>query len=394
MSALLLAVLGTAVVVGCAGDKAAGAGGGGGMRHGAGAENGSKKEEEAVPVRIATVERTSMSSLYSTSATLRASRQATVTTRSQGVIEHLAVEEGNRVEDGQVLAHLDADEQTITADRARATLETRKGEYERLQSLFEQDLVSKDEFEKAKREFRDAEHALDLAELDLSRTRIQAPFAGVIVRRYLDVGNTVTASTAVYDLADVTPLNADVNVPERHVARLEAGQAVRLVSDATSQSVEAIIDRIAPAVDPGTGTVKVTLAVEASDGLRPGTFVRVNIVTDTHGDTLVAPRAALVAEGRRWFIYRVGEDGTSAEKIEIDLGYESRDRVEILIMDETVELAAGDEVVVAGAGALEDGSMLDIMSDEGEAVAEVEEEIAVEDPDHEDDHDNDHEATP
>ena len=121
--------------------------------------------------------------------------------------------------------------------------------------------------------------------------------------------------------------------------------------------------------------MKVTLTVAASDGLRPGTFVRVEIITDTHEDALVAPRSALVAEGRRWFVYRVADDKATAEKIEIDLGYEFRELVEVMPMDAGVHLDESDLVVVAGAGALEDGSALQIMGDEPATDEEV---VAVE----------------
>jgi membrane fusion protein (multidrug efflux system) len=351
--AIVLSVL----VAGCGGE----ANGHGGNGHGDG-PNG-EQEEPAIAVSTGEVVREPISSLYSTSATLRADRQATVIARTRGVVERLVVEEGDRVAAGQALAHLEDDEQIIAAARARSTEEKARRVFERLSGLHERGLSSLDEFEASRTEAEDASHALELAELELSRTVIRAPIAGMVVTRHLDVGATVSDGTSVYDLADLDPLYADVNIPERHVTRLRPLQEVRLTADSTGTEASAIIERIAPAVNPATGTVKVTVAVEGDSGLRPGAFVRVDIVTDTHSDALVVARSALVAEGRRWHLYRLAEEDL-VEQIEVVLGFESGDRVEIdHPADSEITVSPGDQVVTVGAPALSDGAKVRVLNE-------------------------------
>jgi len=324
---------------------------------------GGPSAADAIAVRVEPATREPISQLYSTSATLRAKKRATVIARTRGVIRELRVEEGMRVSEGQVLAVLEDDEQRIAAERARTAAEVATSELERQAGLLDQGLVSEDVYERLRRDAVDARHAAELAELELSRTRIRAPFSGVVLTRQLDVGATVSDGTAVYDLADVDPLEADVNIPERHVTRLRPGQSVRLTADASDASVDARIERIAPSVDPATGTVKVTVAVAAGAGLRPGAFVRVDIVTATHEDALVVPRSALVAEGRRWHLYRLAGDGSTVEQLEVTLGFETGERVEIDSVASDDALAAGDEVVVIGASALSDGAVVQVVDD-------------------------------
>jgi len=354
----LFAIFVSVFVAGCGGGEANGHGTNG---HG---KNGDGEEEPAIAVRAGEVVREPISSLYSTSATLRADRQATVIARTRGVVRRLAVEEGDRVGAEQPLAYLEDDEQKIAAARAQTTEETARHDHRRLSGLYDRGLVSVDEYEASRRDAEDAAHALELAELELSRTVIRAPIAGVVVNRHLDVGATVSDGTPVYDVADLQPLYADINIPERHVTRLEPGQEVRLTADATGAEASAIIERIAPAVDPTTGTVKVTVAVEAGSELRPGAFVRVDIVTDTHADALVVARSALVAEGRRWHLYRLTEDSTTVEQIEVKLGFETGDRIEITgTVDASVAIAPGEGVIIVGAPALSDGAKVRVMTD-------------------------------
>jgi membrane fusion protein (multidrug efflux system) len=330
------------------------------------AEDKKEEKEDAIPVRVAALRREPLSSLYSTSATLRAEKQATVTARTRGVVRRVLVEEGARVTAAQELAILEDDEQRIEVARTSAARETRQREFERAQDLHAKALISDETHETAYRAFREAEQAAALAELTLSRTVIRAPFAGTIVRRHVDVGATVADGTAVYELVDVEPLLADVNVPERHVARLAPGLAVRLTLDAGGGQADARIERISPAVDPSTGTVKVTLSVGESRGMRPGGFVRVDIVTDTHAEALVVPRAALVAEGRRWHLFLLAASRELVEKVEVELGYEEGDRVEILATHASLE--PGRMVVTAGAAALTDGARVEVVEEVGGAV--------------------------
>ena len=358
-----IVVLGAALVLftGC-GDSSQ-AQSGGTASAGQADEEGEEPDEDAIAVEVSGVTRGSLSAVYSTSATLRADKQATVTARTHGVVRELLVEEGDWIREGQPLAVLEDDEQRIAFAQAQATSENRRREYERAEQLHEQELLSEEEYETARRESVEAQHDAELAELELSRTVIRATFDGRVLLRHLDVGATVNDGTPVYDIADLKPLYADVQVPERQVAQLEPGQTVRLMTDEDGGAGEAEIERIAPAVDATTGTVKVTLVLRRADGLRPGSFVRVGIVTDTHDGVLLVPRSALVAEGRRWHLFRLKDgDERHVELIEVARGFEEGDRVEILDGSGAERpLREHDRVVVTGASSLSDGSAIEIL---------------------------------
>jgi membrane fusion protein (multidrug efflux system) len=328
-----------------------------------------EKEEDAIAVRTARLGRETLSELYSTTATLRAEKLATVTARTEGVVRRLLVEEGDSVRKGQVLAELENEEQTITFEREQTTEENLQREFERAAKLHEQGLTSDEEFETARRAAKESKHSAELAELELARTTIRAPFSGRVLTRHIDIGASIGNGAAVFDLADLDPLYADIGVPERHVGRLSVGQQVRLRAEAFELTATARIERVAPLVDTETGTVKVTLAIGGQPALRPGTFVRVDVVIDTHAETLVVPRSALVPEGRRWHLFRVDETGNHVERLEIGRSFEENDLVEIAPVDPQVTLNDGDLVVVVGASALSDGVRIDSGSDESDGVA-------------------------
>lgn len=321
------------------------------------------RQPDPIAVSAAAVLREPMASVYKTSGTLRSNRRATATSRTRGVIEQLLVEEGDVVQPGQVLAQLERAEQLLAVDRYEMTFSIKQREFERSRSLQEEELVSSAELELIRQQVEELQHDLDLARLNLERTTITAPFGGIVVQRHLDLGATVSDGTALFDLADVDPLYVDVSVPERHVARLAAGQTVQLYADAVAISARAAIERLAPVVDTATGTVKVTVSVDPTVALRPGAFVEIEVVTDVRPQALVVPRSALVAEGRRWLIYRLADSGDSVQALEVVLGFEQGQRVEIAALSKGGELAAGDRVIVRGASALSDGARVLVVPD-------------------------------
>ena len=161
--------------------------------------------------------------------------------------------------------------------------------------------------------------------------------------------------------------------PNARSQPLSPGQQVRLHSDFANLAADASIERIAPSVDAETGTVKVTLAVPEQRGMRPGSFVNVQIVTDTHAGALVVPRSALVAEGRRWHLFRLKDDGPTVERVEIERGFEEGNRVEVTSVGGTARpLNAGDRIVVVGASALSEGARVRVMEPEpAQSASEV-----------------------
>jgi membrane fusion protein (multidrug efflux system) len=346
-----------------------------------GDEGSDRRRTDEIAVRIGEATRESMSEVYETSTTVRAQRTATITARTRGRLRELLVEEGEKVREDAPVARLEDEEQRIEVESLETTAEATRREFERLRELYDRELVSENEFEAARREADVAKHALELARLELTRTVVRAPFDGVIVTRHLDVGATVSDGTPIYDIADVDPLEADVRVPEDRALTMRVGGLVELTHGASGQTVDARVERIAPAVDPETGTVKVTVSVPTSGALRPGAFARVEILGETRSKALVVPRRALVAEGSRFRVFRVAddEDGAFAEEVPVEPGFEREDRVEIRRVLAGHDLDAGDPVVIVGAPALSDGSRVTIVGDELDVPAESpSEESAVE----------------
>ncbi|MEJ2080996.1 MAG: efflux RND transporter periplasmic adaptor subunit, partial [Acidobacteriota bacterium] len=309
-------------------------------------------KETTVPVEVALARTGEISASINSTANLKAVRQVGIAARTEGVVKELLVEEGAYVDKGQLLCRLDDTQPAIQLQSARqklaqAKLQLEKAEilqdktdvqvanaredYERYQKLFDESLVSQREVAQAKYRLEELEHdmrassssrrelvhhvdeleaEINQAELEISRTRIEAPFSGFITQRDVDLGQTVRNMDTLFSLADFSPLQADVFLSEKDASLIKAGQPTTVFSGVeTDTGLHGKVARISPVVDQSTGTVKVTVELVHGDSLfKPGAFVRVEIQTDTREGSVLIPKRAIVEEDGESFVFVAHEN--------------------------------------------------------------------------------------
>jgi len=314
-------------------------------------------DDVTVPVEVATVTSGDIASYWTGTATLEAEKETEVVAKVSGVVKRLLVEEGDYVTAGQMLAKLDDEKIAVQMNQAKANLDKLKSDYDRAQELFDESLVSAQEFQRAKYEYESQKAAYDLSALDLEYTAIRSPISGVVAERLIKVGNMVIANSPVFRVTDPDPLLAVLHVPERQVGRLMDGQRAKITVDALGEREFAgRVDRISPVVDPSTGTIKVTVEVnDTSESLKPGMFARINIVHNVHAGALLAPRDAIIEEDDESAVFVVS-DSTAYRRV-VKTGYVNSVHIEVLD-----GLALGDTVVTTGKGSLKDSSRVDMVN--------------------------------
>lgn len=343
--ALLLVAIGTLgafMLVGRASQKADSA-----------AKPAAEKPEVAVPVHVETPTRGTVSAALSAASTLETEQVADVLAKTDGLVTRLLVEEGRTVSKGQVLAELEDADKRIALQQAKLKADAARREFERASRSFADHLISQQEFDRIRHTHDLAAADVDAAALNLSYTRITAPFGGRVVDRAVVAGRHIKPGEKLVTIANLTPLVARVFLPERDVAGLKLGQTAELVLDAAGgQRLPGRVVRISPVVDTSTGTVKVTVeALAVIPAARPGSFTTVRIVTDTRRDAVLVPKSAVVREDTSDYLFVA--DGDRARRRKVTLGYASDGRIEV-----AAGLTGGEAVIVAGQGSLKDGARL------------------------------------
>ncbi len=349
-------------LIGCGGgdtDRSKGPGGKGrpgerraGMGRGAAVD---RPPLPAVSVAVETVGRGDIATYYSATASLDPNKQADILARVKGIVGPPLVEEGDVVRQGQVLIEIDDAEYRHRVKQAEVDLDQQRSSLARTEKMAAQGLVSAEDAEAARSRMEAAEATWELAKLELSYTRVRAPFAGRIVARQIDQGRTVSVGTVLFTLADLSRLLARVHVPAREFRNIRTDQPVRLRVDSSGESLEGRILLVSPVVDPAAGTIKVTVAVDRyGPAVRPGDFAEVSIVTDRHEDVLLVPRTAVLTEHEDRVVYVV--EGDVAHRRVVEVGFEDDRNAEIMS-----GLSEGVSVVVRGQRSLSDGQSVTVL---------------------------------
>lgn len=352
-----LLVLAAVLLAGCGTEKGAQASG---TKQGKG-PGGSKEPPTLVAVEPAA--RGTVVARYSTTATLEAENRAQILGRTQGVVQSLLHEEGDEVRGGEELLRLEDDAARLRLQQAEVVLTEQASVFARQKASFEQQVISKADFDLAQANHERAKVERDLAAHELSYTRVRAPFTGTVVRRLVEVGQTVNAGTPLFEIANFKPLLARIHVPAKEMGSLGVGQEVELVLDSSGDRLPGVVRLVSPVIDPTSGTVKVTVHVsEYPRGTRPGDFAHVHVVTQRHENVLRVQSPAVFEDRGEQVVY-VAADSV-ANRRPVQVGFIDETHTEILS-----GLAENERVVVKGQRSLRDGGPIRVLDSAATAQA-------------------------
>lgn len=307
--------------------------------------------------------------------TLQGFTQSPISARASGYLKRWTKDIGSRVEKGELLAEIETPEidqqlsQAVAArQQAAAALELAKSTVARWEALRTKDVVSQQDLDERRGALAQATANLAAADANVQRLRqtegfkrVLAPFAGVITRRNVDVGDLIDAGAgnggrALFQLAQTDPLRVYINVPQAYAQLVKEGQPVVVTqSELRGQSFKGQVARTSGAIDSTTRMMQVEVALPNREGvLLPGAYVQVSLPL-TASRALSIPANALLfrAEGTRVAVVdaegKVRLRGVSlgrnyGETVEVIDGISAADR---LVLNPSDSLAEGDLVTVA-----------------------------------------------
>jgi membrane fusion protein (multidrug efflux system) len=244
---------------------------------------------------------------FTASGPLVVEHQLDLMAQRDGVISRLAVDVGTWVKAGDVLAELDNRQLIADLEAARSKANSTDAElrswqseekvldadYDRAKKLWDAQLIPFEQFEHAKYKAEEEHFEVQRAEqslaaagatqqsvaLELEKTRIRAPFAGVISRRYVRDGQEVARGDRLFWITGDGPLRMGFTVPEKFINQIKKGLEVTLTtSDLPDRSYKARVIEVSPVIDPSSGSFEVLIQVEKSrTDLRPGMNASVNL---------------------------------------------------------------------------------------------------------------------
>jgi RND family efflux transporter MFP subunit len=314
----------------------------------AAAKNGAGKDDGAhKPVKTARVTRVPLERTVTVMGALAAYDQATLRVKAPGRLLVISVDLGSVVRQGQLLAQIEPQdyqlrvqqseaalaqararlglppegtddrvdpEQTATVRQARAVLDEARANRERIAALFQQGVVAQSQLDTAESGYKVAlsryqdameeihnrqailaqrRSELALARQQLTDTAIYAPFEGVVQERLTSIGEYLAVGAPVVTIVRMDPLRLRAEVPEREARHVRAGQRVRVTVEGDPNAYTGRIVRLSPTIAAQNRILLVEAEVRNNGQLRPGSFARVDIVTEDQTPAVAVPTKAI-----------------------------------------------------------------------------------------------------
>jgi RND family efflux transporter MFP subunit len=331
-------------------------------------------EQSKIYVTTAFPKRSTTGQTLALPGTLQGYVQAPIAARASGYLKRWYKDIGSRVNKGDLLAEIDSPEidqqlsQAIAArDQAGASLNLANSTMERWEALRKKDAVSQQELEERRSAAAQMRANLAAADANVERLRqlqgfkrVVAPFAGVITRRNVDVGDLIDAGggagRTLFVLSQTDPLRIYVNVPQTYAQHVKAGQKVTVTqAELAGRTFEGEVARTAGAIDTASRTMQIEVTLQNKGGvLMPGAYVQVELPLQG-ASALTIPTNALKIAGegirvatldaeKRVRLRPVKIGRNYGENVEVREGLTISDEVVLNPSDSLVE---GDQVAVA-----------------------------------------------
>jgi membrane fusion protein (multidrug efflux system) len=310
---------------------------------------------------------------------LQARDETSVAAEVAGRVTRIVVDEGGAVENGGVVLEIDPQRRKLELDaavarvaQAQASLEKDRRQTERVRELFQSNVASKAALDEAETALRlaaaqaDAERAQrGVAQRALDDASVQAPFAGLVSHRHVDVGEFVQAGTKLFDMVSLDPVEVVFHLPEVDSARVKLGQGVEVtLSPFPGERFGGQVSMVSPTIDSATRTLRVKALLPNPDGrLRPGLFARVSLGVELRRGLVMVPEDALLQRSDGQVLFAVGDENR-VRRLVVETGAAHDGLVEV-----RGGVEPGERVVRRGHDALIDGQVVALRDAEGGPVA-------------------------
>ena len=266
---------------------------------------------------------------------------------------------GDRIKTGSLIARLEDKEyvNSIKLETNQLNLELTESELKKEESLYEKGGVTLKELKTAGINYENAKSTVESSRLQLDKTRIVAPIDGVVVDLpYYTQGTQVETGSTISKIMDYQVMFMDVQLPEKYISVIKPGQVVKLTNYTIPEdTIIGNITQLSPAINPDTRTFKGNISINNPKYLlRPGMFVKADIVTNHKDSVIVIPKAIILSRqrGKTVFIY---DRGVVSERI-IETGLEN-----VLSIEVTKGLTKNERIVISGFETLSNKSKVKII---------------------------------
>ncbi len=316
-------------------------------------------EQTAIPVRTVTLKFENMRVPVHATGILKQGKERLLAFKTGGIIRHVAVKEGQKVKQGDLLAELDLQEVNARLRQAQVQFEKAQKDWQRIQSLFADSVATPDQQEKIKTALEMARANLQIAQFNLQHSRILAPWPGTVLKIFKREQEMVAPGQPVIGFGSSEQgWQIVCGLSDTQVARVQVGDSANIVIDLFPQrTFKGVVSEVAGALDPQSATFETRLVLLEKDAaFRSGFTAQVAIFPAKAEHLALLPYASIVqGKGRKAFVFVVNGQGR-VQKIPITIRYFLDQQVAV-----SGALPENQPIVSQGAAYLTEGARVQVV---------------------------------
>ncbi|MBN2871384.1 MAG: efflux RND transporter periplasmic adaptor subunit [Halothiobacillaceae bacterium] len=326
-------------------------------------------DRPATAVIASDAERQTWSDPLEALGTVRADESVTLSATVTEIIRAVHFNDGERVEQGDLLVHLEDLEEQAELAAAQARLVEQRNVLARARDLAERNLGARAELEDARARVQQSQAEIEAAQARLADHRIHAPFDGVVGLREISPGMLVSPGTALVRLDKLDMVDVDFTVPSRYLGAISRGQTITASTDAyPDRRFSGRVTGIDNRIDPATRSIALRARIDNDDGaLRPGQLMQTTLERDRR-EVVAVPESVLLPQGEQQYLFVIDRDAMNVERREVEIGERREGWVEV-----TGGLEPGERLVRHGIQKVRDGDAVRVLAvaDEDNPIREI-----------------------
>jgi multidrug efflux system membrane fusion protein len=317
-----------------------------------------RQPDDAIPVKLVPVEKSSYSPVMQYSGTIASNSEARLSFKIGGIISKIYVKEGDRVAAGQLLASLDLTEIDAQVQQASQNVEKSTRDEGRIKNLYNDTVASLEQLQNIHTQLNVASEGLRIARFNRQYAQIRAASGGAILQKFLNEGEYASAGTAVllFNGAAASDWVVRLGVADKDWAVLKKGDKATIIIDAYPEKpFTGVITKMAETADPASGTYPIEIKVlPGGSRFAPGLFCSIQLQPSVKQTLTMIPAEALAeGDGKTGYVYTLNADNRTVKKNLIHIAFLEKNKIAVSGGLENV-----DKLIGSGVGYLTEGSIV------------------------------------
>jgi membrane fusion protein, multidrug efflux system len=310
----------------------------------------------AVNVRITDISLSTLNETLRLLGETQANIDITYSAEVSGRLDYLAVDYGDRVTKGQILARVDYEMLSAQAEQAEAAYDLALKTFNRLEMLLKDELVTQQRVDEAQAALIQSQAQLRQAQTALRHSIVKSTINGIVTRKFVQEGEYIMPGSPLLRVIDYSEIIITAQIPENRIADIHKGLRVSVWIDALRDTFSGTVDVVLPNADPESRTFTIRVRTpNTSEKILVGMAATLNIIVHEHTDVIVVPQDVIVEHSGERFVFIVEEN--TARKVPVTLGASEGHLVIV-----TSGLKTGDRLITEGHRDLVDGQPVSVMS--------------------------------